>query len=298
MFADDTYLCAQDQDLDCLEKFVNTELDKVNKWLNANKLTLNVDKTKFMLSLKNKALKPKFNIKFNGENLAQCEAYKYLGVFIDKDLTWKPHIEYICKKISKGCGSLAKIRHSAHIDTLISVYYALVYSYIRYGITSWGNASSTTLQPLVSLTTRAVRIMTFAPYGNIDVDSIYKYLDILQIPQVIKLETGKFLFKSHNDLLPTENIANHFEVRNSNVLGLRDRETINHKIINLNTINHKSSHGEKSLQYRGTKVWSDIPEDIRNSNSLKVFNKHYKAHLIADEPIEDDDIYLYYKCTY
>ena len=85
-----------------------------------------------------------------------------------------------------------------------------------------------------------------------------------------------------------------FEVRNSNVLGLRDRETINHKIINLNTINHKSSHGEKSLQYRGTKVWSDIPEDIRNSDSLKVFNKHYKAHLIGDEPIEDDDIYLYY----
>ena len=154
------------------------ELVKVSYWLEANKLSLNVSKSKYMLTLKNKALQSKFSVKINGETLEECSSYKYLGVFIDKNLTWKPHIENVCKKVAKACGFLAKLRHCAHIDTLISVYYALIYSYIRYGIISWGNASQTTLQPLNSLANRAVRIMTFAPFGNIDLDSIYEYLNI------------------------------------------------------------------------------------------------------------------------
>ena len=102
--------------------------------------------------------------------------------------------------------------------TLISVYYALVHSYLRYGIISWGNAKSTVLQPLISLANRAVRIMTFAPFGNIDVTSIYKYLNILEIPQLFKLETGKFIYKSQNGLLPINSIAKYFEVRNANAV--------------------------------------------------------------------------------
>ena len=67
------------------------------------------------------------------------------------------------------------------------MYYALVHSYARYGICAWGNASKTTMQPLTSLINRAVRIMTFAPFGNIDVDSIYQYLDILKLPDISSL---------------------------------------------------------------------------------------------------------------
>ena len=101
-----------------------------------------------MLTLKNKSLQPCFNLKINHESLEECSSYKYLGVFIDKNLTWKPHIESISKKVAKACGFLAKLRHSAGVDSLISVYYALIYSYLRYGITSWGNASQTVLQLL------------------------------------------------------------------------------------------------------------------------------------------------------
>jgi len=83
-----------------------------------------------MLTLKNKSLQPCFDLKINHENLEECSSYKYLGVFIDKNLTWKSHIENITKKVAKACGFLSKLRHSAGVDTLISVYYALIYSYL------------------------------------------------------------------------------------------------------------------------------------------------------------------------
>ena len=292
LFADDTFLCAQDKNVKNLENFVNLELKKVSEWLESNKLTLNISKSKFMLTLKNKTLKSDFSLKINGEDLERCESYKYLGVFFDENLTWKPHVDYISKKIAKTCGSLSKLRHSAHIDILISVYYALVYSYLRYGIVAWGNATKTILQPLTSLSNRAVRIMVFAPFGNIDVSSIYKYLNIPEIPKIFSLESGKFVFKLQNGMLPIENIAQHFELRNSNTT---HQYNLRNRGIHMQTISYETTHGSKSIQCRGAKLWNEVSDDIRKSTSLNLFKKRFKAFLIEDPPDEDDDqIYLFY----
>ena len=152
LFADDTFLCAQNKDFLMLEKEVNRELKKVYVWLASNKLTLNIKKSKFMFISKKRNIPRDLNIKINKKKLEKCESYKYLGVIFDSNLTWKPHIEYICGKISKACGALSKIRHYVDIETLKSVYYALVHSYLRYGIVEWGNAIETEcIKPLNSL---------------------------------------------------------------------------------------------------------------------------------------------------
>ena len=134
--------------------------------------------------------------------------------------------------------------------------------------------------------------MTFAPFGNIDITSIYKYLNIPQLHDTFKLETGKFIYKSQKGLLPNVNIANHFELRNANVshsYNLRDRG------IALRTISFKSVHGERSIQCRGAKLWNVIPEEIRTSDSANIFKKHYKAYLIEYNPLESDSIdFLFY----
>ena len=49
LFADDTFLCAQNKDFSHLESEVNAELDKVYDWLASNKLTLNIKKSKFVI---------------------------------------------------------------------------------------------------------------------------------------------------------------------------------------------------------------------------------------------------------
>ena len=49
LFADDTNLLYSDKNLKSLEKVVNKELTHVSDWLNANKLTLNIKKSNFVL---------------------------------------------------------------------------------------------------------------------------------------------------------------------------------------------------------------------------------------------------------
>ena len=70
-----------------MEREVNIELEKVFVWLASNKLTLNTDKSKFMILSKKRHI-PNLPIKMNGVDLKRCESYKYLGVMFDKDLEW------------------------------------------------------------------------------------------------------------------------------------------------------------------------------------------------------------------
>merc|ERR1712055_528431 len=203
LFADDTFLCAQNKDFSVLEREVNVELDKVFICLASNKLTLNTEKSKFMVVTNKKSI-PKLSIKVNNIPLKTCDSYKYLGVMIDKNLDWKSHVKYISTKISKACGALAKIRNCVSIDVLKNVYHALVHSYLRYGILVWGHAVPSVLKPLEILANKAIRIMTFAPFGAVDLKPVYKQLKILEVPKICLLETGKFECKRQRQLLPTQ----------------------------------------------------------------------------------------------
>jgi len=89
----------------------------------------------------------------------------------------------------------------------------------------------------LSLVNRIVRIITFAPFGTIDVNSIFKYLDIPNVLDTISLETGKFIFKKEKEILPTPDIANNFQVRNANV---SHRYNLRNRGLNVPTISFTS----------------------------------------------------------
>ena len=182
LFADNTFLCAQNKDFSVLERKVNIELDKFFFWLASNKLTLNTDKSKFMI-VSNKRSIPKLCVKVNNIPLKTCDSYKYLGVMIDKNLNWKSHVKYISTNIFKACGALAKLRNCVSIDILKNVYHALVHSYLLYGIlvwghAVWGHAAPSVLKPLEILANEAIRIMTFVPFGAVDLKPVL-YLSII-----------------------------------------------------------------------------------------------------------------------
>ena len=62
---------------------------------------------------------------------------KYLGVYIDADLSWKHHIEYISQKVSTSVGIIAKLRHFVPRQTLLSIFHSLISPYLTYGICAW-----------------------------------------------------------------------------------------------------------------------------------------------------------------
>ena len=117
-FADDTNILYADKNLKTLEVIVNTELRNFCDWLTSNKLSLNTKKPNFVLFQpyqKRASYHPYISIFDNEQNrFASLESkyyIKYLGVMIDKNLSWKFHMDAVATKISKIVGLIAKIRH-------------------------------------------------------------------------------------------------------------------------------------------------------------------------------------------
>ena len=123
-----------------IETIVNTVLKQVSIWLRLNKLSLNSDKTEliFFHSKRRTLNYDGISIKFNGKKLDPVDNIKYLGMYIDKYLSWDFHIQQLSKKLSRANGILSKLRHNAPIETCLQVSYAIFYSHLIYGCNIWG----------------------------------------------------------------------------------------------------------------------------------------------------------------
>ena len=111
LFADDTNIYYESNSLIELERTVNKELRKLYLWLNVNQLSLNIDKTNFIIFHPfNKPSKHNVAIKINKKAINEKESIKYLGVIIDSSLCWKHHIINLTNKISRAIGIMYKLR--------------------------------------------------------------------------------------------------------------------------------------------------------------------------------------------
>ena len=99
IFADDTKLFYASDDPNDLSATVNSELDKLFEYCRVNKLTVNLKKTNYMLI---SSRQKKWQISVH--NLEQKDYIKYLGIYLDKNLTWEPQINHIRSKLSKNIG--------------------------------------------------------------------------------------------------------------------------------------------------------------------------------------------------
>ena len=122
LYADDSVLTLAHKDVLSLQNNVNHELLKIDEWLRINKLTVNLDKTNFLL-FSNCSRTPKFNISFAGSSIKQCDSVKYLGVYLDDKLNWNRHVGYVITKLSSASAIFYKLRNLLPINILISVYY-------------------------------------------------------------------------------------------------------------------------------------------------------------------------------
>ena len=83
-------------------------------------------------------------------------------MLIDKNLTWKPHIDHIASKMSKIVGILARIRHHVPLHILLQIYRSLIFPYTLYGIPVWGQAAQRDLEKILILQKRALRLIFFS----------------------------------------------------------------------------------------------------------------------------------------
>ena len=102
LFADDSNLFCSHKKLQSLEQNLNMQLHNVNQWLCANKLSLNIDKSNFVIFRPpQKKIEYTVKLQINNKIIEEKKCIKYLGIFIDCHLNWKEHVHELSKKNSK-----------------------------------------------------------------------------------------------------------------------------------------------------------------------------------------------------
>ena len=181
LFADDSNLFFSHKNLAQLEMIINVELAHVQTWLSTNKLSLNIDKSNYVLfHPPQKKVNISIKLNINDTSLKEKPCIKYLGIMLDSNLNWKSHVNYISTKIKRNIGILSKMRYLVILDILISPYYTLIYPFLIYGLVVWGNTYPTNIKPLFILQKRTIRIITFSKFDEHS-SQLFKLANILNL---------------------------------------------------------------------------------------------------------------------
>jgi hypothetical protein len=156
---------------------MNTEFHKLVTYFRANKLAIHPDKTKFMIFSTNSNIKNgnfKLNCNFNNEHqndinlvyeitqVKSCHnvpAIKFLGIFIDPDLSFKYHIKQINCKLSKALFALCTSKNILESSSLKAIYYALFHSHLMYVNIIWTCTTNGNLKDIILKQKIAIRVI-------------------------------------------------------------------------------------------------------------------------------------------
>ena len=192
-FADDTTLTVSGPDLNLLTQIIETELEKVLDWLVANKLIINLTKTHTML-FSNKRGERKLSIKARNNELEQKSECKFLGLIVDEEINWKAHIHFISNKISKTAALLRLLKYTFPKHILKTLYMSLIQPYYNYCNIIWGAADKSTIEPLLILQKKSIRIINRAYYLE-HTEPLFTSMKILKLSQLYKLNCIMLIYK-------------------------------------------------------------------------------------------------------
>ena len=200
-FADDTTLIIGHKNHVYLKYCIESDLEIVQDWFNANKLTLNLAKTTYMTFHTKTNTAADLNLTLNGVTLPKTHSTKFLGTWLDDKLVWTEHVKNLKTKLASQLGLLKRSKKFLTTHAMKMLYYAQINSLISYGISMWGPMVTRCLinqvQMLQDKTVKCIDLV-------LSKDAIYSTYKILTVSQMIELEMSKLGYRLVNNLLPNQ----------------------------------------------------------------------------------------------
>ena len=141
-----------------------------------------------------------FKLIVNNHSVSPEDKLKYLGVLLDNKLSWTPHVQKMKTQLSRACGVFTKLKHYTTQSVLKVVYNSLIDPYLNSSILGWSRSSNATIQPLIKLQNKAIKIIK--PTNIKSLEEPFQHTNILSLPKIYALSVGKFMQSYHNKLLP------------------------------------------------------------------------------------------------
>ena len=186
---------------------------------------------------------------------------KYLGVILDENLSWGPHINYLSLKLRKANGALSKIRYYVPKKTLWSLYFSLLHYHLIYAPQLWAQLQNVHSNKIFILQKKALRIMNNSD-RRAHTDPLFHECKILKLFDHVKMENALFLHKYFNQELP-QSLIDNFKIEKRNDSYSTRTSKYNTLIVpNINT----KKYGESSVMHQSIVSWHYFCINLQNPN--------------------------------
>ena len=271
LFADDTTIFYHSNNINDIISTGRIIMSKLTNWFKVNKLTLNADKSSFTIFKSGKKIVPNLpdKIYFLNQEINRTSHIKFLGVTLDENLTWNLHINEICNKLKRLFHIFYNIRHLLSKDNIKTIYYALIYSRIKYGISVYGQACNTKLKRIQKLQNQLLKVLSGKIF-QFPTDELHDEFELLTVKDITEQEILTFVHNFFTNNLPPV-FDGYFETLESN----HNRNTRNGK--NLLFIPRHTTHiTESSIKILGAKLWNKLDNNLKNIPKVKKFKYKFK----------------------
>jgi len=195
--------------------------------------------------------------------LEQVNQTKFLGLFIDGNLSWDCHVKHVSSKISSGLYALRHMSFLAELETLKVIYFSLIQSHISYGLNIYGNTSKSNLDSILLLQKQAIRIMLKLHWRE-TVKNYFKEIGIMTVYTLFIFQTVCYTKEHYVQHLTID--TNHEYFTRNWELKIKDSPNL--------------EFGKKKTITKGLKFMKKLPLRIRNENNLTKFKRVLKKLLV------------------
>jgi hypothetical protein len=263
LFADDVLIYRPIRS--CLDvSSLQHDLDELSTWSVSNGMTFNPTKSKIMhISRKHSLDPPVYTL--SGFPVQPTSSVKYLGVTLNAQLSWNNHVKNVVSSANRTLGLIKTIAFNSSVSAKFCLYKSLVLPILEYGMPAWLPHTSLQTQALERVQKRATRFILGQRMGEMSYPDRLKSLNWSSLSIRRNFSVLYFIIKCKFNLI-------HCDVA--------DIISVNHRYPNVLTFKHLYARTDAlhlSAPHLFPRLWSSLPENIRNSLLLLPFHSFLKS---------------------
>ena len=271
LYADDTTLLVSGRNVHFIKKKLQSDLNNLIIWLNANKLCLNESKTKAML-FSEKIHLDSLELYANGIQIEFVQSFKFLGVILDEKLLFHHHAHHLYTKLLQTCYLLSKLKRLVPNKEMVMLYYAHFHSKLTYGLQVWGNLISAACRiKLFKLQKKCIRVISGVPL-NAHTDPLFKKHQIIKLTELIDISmisvAHKVVYKDcPGPLIHLFNVNKSCDIRTRNC--------------NLIIPKNYTARCNRSFLVQSIVLWNQLSPNLKVIGNHKLFVKSLKKKYLT-----------------
>ena len=275
LFADDSTLSVafENDNLRTFVKLLNKELKNVYNWLCANHISINIIKTKYILFSLKKTIKLPGVIKIGRGKILSTDNIKFLGVYIDKHLTFNYHINNLSVKISRSVGLLYKLTRYLPQEVLLKIYHSLIHPYLNYAMETWFNINNYSSNKLITLQKKSMRAIFNVPY-NSHTNELFKASNTVKLKDLFDFKIALYMYKTLNLNYDPDLLSNLAKFKNIHCHDTRNNEQ--YKIPRCLKTKCKNN-----ISVVGPQILNILPHSLYEKKNLYCFKKALKTYFTS-----------------